>query len=512
MDLTSAGTPEEDPHTPEEDPHTPEEDPRTRTAAATAINENPRTRTPTRTEGHTRTGGRLNTRHNGKVIEYANGPSLQEINGTVAVPSRNAGFWRLLAAYSGPAALVAVGYMDPGNWITSITGGAQYGYLLISVILLSSLIAMLLQYMSAKLGIVTGMDLAQATRAHTGKKLGYALWVVTELAIMATDIAEVIGGAIALQLLFNIPLAVGVCLTVLDVLLLLLLMQIGFRKIEAIVVCLITVILLVFLYEVVISQPDMAAVLSGFIPSPEITNPGQLTIALGIVGATVMPHNLYLHSSIAQSRGYRRDDEQEIATAVRFATWDSNIQLTMAFIINCLLLILGAALFFGASTDLDTFTALYDALKNPDIAGAVASPILATLFAVALLASGQNSTITGTLTGQIVMEGFIRMRIPLWLRRVVTRIISIIPVLACTFAFGGRESALDQLLVYSQVFLCIALPVSMIPLVWFTSSRTIMGRFRNPLWATILGWAAATVLTVLNIQLIVQIVGELFGL
>ena len=443
-------------------------------------------------------------------IKYANGPSLEEINNTVSVPKSNR-FWKNLMAFSGPGALVAVGYMDPGNWVTSIGGGAQYGYLLMSLILISSLIAMLLQYMAAKLGIVTQMDLAQATRAHTNKKVGYVLWIVTELAIMATDIAEVIGGAIALNLLFSMPLAVGVILTIFDVLLLLLLMKLGFRKIEAIVITLISVILLVFLYEVIISQPNIPDVLKGFVPQAQVLHHGQLTMALGIVGATVMPHNLYLHSSIAQTRQYVRRDEKNLAKAVKFATWDSNIQLSAAFIINCLLLILGSALFFGHGSELGTFSSLYHALNDSQLAGAVASPILSTLFALALLASGQNSTITGTLTGQVVMEGFIHIRLPMWARRMVTRLLAVIPVLACTIYFGGDETALDNLLIYSQVFLSIALPVSMIPLVYFTSSKKIMGeRFKNPLWVSILGWVCTICLTYLNIQLIVSTVSSIF--
>ena len=443
------------------------------------------------------------------IIETANGRSLEEINATVAVPKSTTSFWKNLAAFSGPGALVAVGYMDPGNWITSIGGGAQYGYLLMSVILISSLIAMMLQYMSAKLGIVTGLDLAQATRLHTGRKLSFVLWICTELAVMATDIAEVIGGAIALKLLFGIPLVLGVAMTVLDVLILLLLTKIGFRRIEAIVATLILVIMVVFVYEVVLARPDLPAMFEGFVPTPEILGKGQLTMALGIVGATVMPHNLYLHSSIVQTRDFDRDDENQVSNAVRFATWDSNIQLTGAFIVNCLLLVLGAAMFFGHGEGLDTFTALYNALGDKTIAGPVASGLLSTLFAVALLASGQNSTITGTLTGQIVMEGFIRMRIPLWLRRLVTRVVSIIPVLICTIAFGGKESALDSLLVYSQVFLCVALPISMIPLVWFTSSRKIMGKHANPRWMAFLAWIIVAILTGLNLQLVIQDVGEL---
>lgn len=404
------------------------------------------------------------------MIQAANGPSLEEINNTVAIP-KNGSFWRNLLAFSGPGALVAVGYMDPGNWITSIGGGAEYGYLLLSVILISSLIAMLLQYMAAKLGIVTQMDLAQATRKHTSKGLGFVLWIVTELAIMATDIAEVIGGAIALNLLFGLPLLVGVILTIFDVLLLLFLMKLGFRKIEAIVMTLILVIMLVFCYEVIIAQPDLPAVLQGFIPQKQVLNHGQLTMALGIVGATVMPHNLYLHSSISQSRKIDRSDTQEVATAVRFATWDSNIQLSAAFLVNCLLLILGSALFFGHSEEVGTFSALFNALQDSSIAGAVASPVLSVLFAVALLASGQNSTITGTLTGQVVMEGFIHMKIPTWARRLITRGLSVIPVLLCTIYFGGNEQALDDLLIYSQVFLSIALPVSMIPLVLLPAQK-----------------------------------------
>lgn len=443
-----------------------------------------------------------------KLIQAANGPSLEEINNTVAIP-KNGSFWRNLLAFSGPGALVAVGYMDPGNWITSIGGGAEYGYFLLSVILISSLIAMLLQYMAAKLGIVTQMDLAQATRKHTSKGLGFVLWIVTELAIMATDIAEVIGGAIALNLLFGLPLLVGVILTIFDVLLLLFLMKLGFRKIEAIVMTLILVIMLVFCYEVIIAQPNLPAILQGFIPQKQVLNHGQLTMALGIVGATVMPHNLYLHSSISQSRKIDRSDTQEVATAVRFATWDSNIQLSAAFLVNCLLLILGSALFFGHSEEVGTFSALFDALQDSSIAGAVASPVLSVLFAVALLASGQNSTITGTLTGQVVMEGFIHMKIPTWARRLITRGLSVIPVLLCTIYFGGNEQALDDLLIYSQVFLSIALPVSMIPLVLFTSSKKIMGeRFKNPLWVSTLGWICAIALTVLNVRLIIETLGN----
>lgn len=437
-----------------------------------------------------------------KLLNYANGPSLEEINDTVEVP-KNASFFKTLLAYSGPGALVAVGYMDPGNWITSIAGGADFKYALLSVILLSSLIAMLLQSMAAKLGIVTGRDLAQATREHTSRRMGFFLWIITELAIMATDIAEVIGGAVALQLLFGFPLLLGVIITTFDVLLLLLLTKLGFRKIEAIVSCLIAVIFFVFAYEVALADPAISEILKGFIPDTRIaTNKSMLFLALGIVGATVMPHNLYLHSSIAQVRKFDRNDDAEKAKAIRFTIWDSNIQLTVAFIVNCLLLILGGALFYGTNSDLGKFVDLYDALKNPNIVGDIASPVLSILFAVALLASGQNSTITGTLSGQIVMEGFIHLKMPLWMRRVVTRLIAIVPVIICVILYGGQESAVEDLLLYTQVFLSIALPVSIIPLTIYTSDKKIMGNFANAKWVKYLAWIIAIVLTLLNLFLI----------
>lgn len=442
--------------------------------------------------------------------------SLAEINNTVPVAGAKSGFLRKLFAFSGPGALVAVGYMDPGNWITSIQGGALYSYLLLSVILLSSLIAMLLQAMYAKLGIVTGQDLAQATRARVGPKLAALLWITTELAIMATEIAEVIGSAVALNLLFGIPLMAGVLLTVLDVFLLLVLMKLGFRKIEAFVFVLILTIFLIFAYEVMLSDPDMSAVLRGFIPSEKIftaTLAGQdsaLLIGLGIVGATVMPHNLYLHSSIVQSRQYDRRSEAGLREAIRFATIDSNIQLGFSFIINCLLLVLGAALFFGNDpSDLGRFTQLYDALQNPGIVGGIASATLSTLFAVALLASGQNATITGTLTGQIVMEGFIHLQLPVWLRRVITRGLAVIPVIICIYLWGDREDVVESLLIYTQVFLSIALPFSMIPLLLMTSSKKIMGVFVNSRLTTVLGGVSAAALVILNLQLIREVAGML---
>lgn len=367
--------------------------------------------------------------------------SLSEVNQSIAVP-KNASFWQTLRAFIGPGALVAVGYMDPGNWITSVVGGATYKYLLLSVILISSLIAMQLQQMAGKLGIVTRKDLAQATAAHLPKKLRILLFIVIELALMATDLAEVIGSGIALHLLFGWPLLFSILITILDVFILLSLMKLGFRKIEALVSTLIATILIIFLYLVLLSKPSFSGILHGYIPQPSIIDLHQsgvnikLTLALGIIGATVMPHNLYLHSSISQTRKVDYSSQSSIKQAVRFMTWDSNIQLTVAFVVNSLLLILGASLFYGHANDINAFSQMYDALQDPNIAGAVASAALSTLFAIALLASGQNSTITGTLTGQIVMEGFLKLRLPQWLIRLVTRLVALTPVLIIALLYG----------------------------------------------------------------------------
>ncbi|SEI56029.1 manganese transport protein [Streptococcus sp. 45] len=436
--------------------------------------------------------------------------SLSEVNQSIAVP-KNASFWQTLRAFIGPGALVAVGYMDPGNWITSVVGGATYKYLLLSVILISSLIAMQLQQMAGKLGIVTRKDLAQATAAHLPKKLRILLFIVIELALMATDLAEVIGSGIALHLLFGWPLLFSILITILDVFILLSLMKLGFRKIEALVSTLIATILIIFLYLVLLSKPSFSGILHGYIPQSSIIDLHQsgvnskLTLALGIIGATVMPHNLYLHSSISQTRKVDYSSQSSIKQAVRFMTWDSNIQLTVAFVVNSLLLILGASLFYGHANDINAFSQMYDALQDSNIAGAVASAALSTLFAIALLASGQNSTITGTLTGQIVMEGFLKLRLPQWLIRLVTRLVALAPVLIIALLYGSQESVLDQLIVYSQVFLSLALPFSIFPLVYFTSNRKIMGDFVNSKWNTILGYLVAVILTVLNLKLIVDL-------
>lgn len=469
-----------------------------------------------------------NTPKKQHLIHYENGKSLEEINGTVPVP-HGKGFWKTLSAFSGPGALVAVGYMDPGNWSTSITGGQDFQYLLMSVILLSSLIAMLLQYMAAKLGIVTQMDLAQAIRARTSRTLGIVLWIMTELAIMATDIAEVIGAAIALYLLFGIPLVWAVFITVLDVLVLLLLTKIGFRKIEAIVVALILVILFVFTYYVILSKPDWGAMAKGLIPvtatfskHPSVNGYTPLAGSLGIIGATVMPHNLYLHSSISQTRKINHNNKQDVADAVRFTTWDSNIQLSFAFVVNALLLITGVAVFKSGAVKDPSFFGLFRALSDTSVmnngilAKVARTGVLSTLFAVALLASGQNSTITGTLTGQIIMEGFIHMKMPLWMRRLVTRLLSIIPVLICvaqtaSYSAVRQHKALNNLMNNSQVFLAFALPFSMLPLIMFTDSKTEMGSFKNNFLVKFFGWLSVIALTVLNMYSLPDAIVGFYG-
>ncbi|MCS4488718.1 Nramp family divalent metal transporter [Streptococcus sciuri] len=434
--------------------------------------------------------------------------SLSEVNQSIDVP-KNASFWRTLHAFLGPGALVAVGYMDPGNWITSVVGGASYKYLLLSVVLLSSLMAMQLQQMAGKLGIVTRQDLAQATANHVPRSIRYILFVILELALMATDLAEVIGSGVALHLLFGWPLLFSILITVFDVFLLLSIMKLGFRKIEAIVVTLILTILVIFIYLTVISKPSISGILMGYIPqlsvldsSEVVADNTRLTLALGIIGATVMPHNLYLHSSISQTRKVNYDKPESIRQAVKFMTWDSNIQLSVAFIVNSLLLILGASLFYGHANEISAFAQMYHALSDNTIAGSIASSLLSTLFAIALLASGQNSTITGTLTGQIVMEGFLRLRMPQWLIRLATRFLALLPVIIAAILFGDKETVLDELIVYSQVFLSVALPFSLFPLIYFTSHKKLMGEFTNARWNTIIAYVGATVLTFLNIKLI----------
>ena len=424
-------------------------------------------------------------------------PSLPEVHRSLEIPVKP-GFWRKLLAFAGPGYLVAVGYMDPGNWATDLAGGSRYNYTLLSVILLSSIMAMFLQRLSLKLGIVTGHDLAQSCRHHYGKTAAVPLWIAAEVAIAACDLAEVIGSAVALNLLFHLPLMWGVLITTLDVLFLLLLQQRGFRYIEAIVIVLIATIATCFGLEILFSKPDLASVLAGFLPSPAIvTNPSKLFIAVGILGATVMPHNLYLHSSIVQTRRYPLDviGKRE---AIRFATIDSNIALLIALAINAAILILSAATFHRAGrNDVAEIQEAYH-LLTPMMGVTGAS----TLFAVALLAAGQNSTLTGTLAGQIVMEGFMNIRIPAWARRLATRLIAIVPAVI-VISLAGEQST-TRLLLLSQVILSMQLSFAVVPLVQFTGSRRIMGEFVDPTWIRLAGWLMAAGIAGLNGWLLVM--------
>ncbi len=429
------------------------------------------------------------------------GNSLPEVFRTVAVPA-GARFWTKLGAFSGPGYLVAVGYMDPGNWATDLAGGSRFGYTLLSVILLSNVMAIVLQALSAKLGIVTGRDLAQACRDHYGRPVGLLLWAACELAIIACDLAEVIGTAIALQLLFGLPLVWGVCLTALDVLLILLLQQRGFRKLEAFVVALLLIIAGCFAIELALSQPAIGAVLRGYVPTAQVvTDPAMLYIAIGILGATVMPHNLYLHSSIVQTRAFERDDAGR-REAIRYATIDGTVALTLALFVNSAILILAASTFHVAGrTDVAEIGDAYQ-LLTPMLGAGIAS----TLFAVALLASGQNSTITATLAGQIVMEGFLRIRLPAWQRRLITRTLAIIPAVTVAALYG--ESGTARLLVLSQVVLSMQLPFAVVPLVAFTGDRAKMGRFVNPAWLKWSAWIIAAVIVGLNVKLLAAFAGN----
>jgi manganese transport protein len=422
-------------------------------------------------------------------------PSLPEVNSTVAVP-RGGSALRRFMAFVGPGYMVSVGYMDPGNWATDIGGGSQFGYTLLTVILLSNLMAILLQALAARLGIATGRDLAQACRDNYPRPVGFALWLACEVAIIACDLAEVIGTAIALNLLFGIPLIAGALITALDAFLVLLLMQKGFRALEAFVIALLVVIFGCFIVQIVLASPPVAAVLGGFLPSSEVvTNPAMLYIAIGIIGATVMPHNLYLHSSIVQTRQYERT-ERGRREAIRFAVADSTIALMLALFVNAAILITAAAVFHtGGRTDVVEIDQAYE-LLSPMLGVGIAS----TLLAVALLASGLNSTVTATLAGQIVMEGFLNLRIPSWARRLLTRGIAIVPVVIVTWLYGERGTG--QLLVLSQVILSMQLPFAIIPLVQFVSQRRQMGVFVIPTWTKWLAWAIATVIVVLNLKLL----------
>jgi manganese transport protein len=394
--------------------------------------------------------------------------------------------------------------MDPGNWATDLAGGSRFGYALLSVIMISNLMAILLQSLALRLGIVTGRDLAQACRDHFSPPVAFVLWILCEIAIIACDLAEVIGSAIALNLLFGIPLIWGVLLTAFDVMLLLTLQNKGFRWLEAVVITLVATIGVCFAAEIIFSRPDVAGIMKGFIPSPQIiTNPEMLYIAIGILGATVMPHNLYLHSSIVQTRNYERTPEGK-REAIKFATIDSTFALMFALFINAAILIVAAATFHtSGNTEVAEIGDAYQ-LLSPLLGVSGAS----TLFAVALLASGQNSTLTGTLAGQIVMEGFLNIRLRPWLRRLITRLIAIVPAVLVTFFYG--ESGTAQLLVFSQVVLSMQLSFAVFPLVMFTSDKLKMGEFVNPLWQKILAYTIAVTIASLNFWLLAQVFGEWF--
>ena len=415
---------------------------------------------------------------------------------TIPIPKGSGSFWRKLGAFAGPGYLVAVGYMDPGNWATDLAGGSAFGYTLLSVILLSNMMAMILQSLAAKLGIVSGLDLAQACANQYGRATRLALWVSCEIAIIACDLAEVIGTAIALQLLFGIPMVVGVLLTAADVMLILYLQQRGFRRLEAFVIALLIIIAVCFAVLLALAQPSLAAIAGGLVPSSDIvTNPAMLFIAIGIIGATVMPHNLYLHSSIVQTRNFLPTPEGK-REAVRFATIDSTIALTFALFINGSILILAASTFHAQGrTDVADIGQAYT-LLSPMLGAGVAS----ILFAVALLASGQNSTITATLAGQIVMEGFLNLQIPAWLRRTITRALAIVPAAFVAGAYG--EEGTTRLLILSQVVLSLQLPFAVVPLVKFTSDRKLMGDFANPGWLKFLAWTVSVVIIGLNLKLL----------
>jgi manganese transport protein len=421
--------------------------------------------------------------------------SLPEVNRSIVVPA-TASFWRKLLAFSGPGFLVAVGYMDPGNWATDLAGGAQFGYTLLSVILISNLMAILLQHLCVKLGIATGRDLAQACRDHYSRPTVWFLWILCEIAVAACDLAEVVGSAIALQLLFGIPLVWGCVITALDVIAVLFLQSKGFRYIEALVIALMATIAGCFAAELFFSRPQLAPVLFGFVPRSEILkNQEMLYVSIGIIGATVMPHNLYLHSSIVQTRKYEQTPEGK-REAIKFATLDSTAALMFALLVNGAILILAAAAFhWSGHQDVADIQSAYK-LLSPLLGVGGASA----LFAVALLASGQNSTLTGTLAGQIIMEGFVNIRLRPWLRRLITRAIAIVPAVCVIGFFGERETT--RLLVASQVILSMQLGFAVWPLLRFTGERAKMGEFVNPFWIKALGWATAALIIVLNLKLL----------
>jgi len=422
-------------------------------------------------------------------------PSLPEVYRTVPI-APNSSWFRKILAFAGPGYLVAVGYMDPGNWATDIGGGSKFGYALLSVVLISNLMAMFLQALSAKLGIATGRDLAQACRDHYSRRMSIFLWMVCELAIAACDLAEVLGSAVALKLLFGLPLLIGVVLTALDVLVILLLQGRGFRLIEAFVVTLIGTIAVCFAYEIFVARPLWLEAAHGFLPRIGILrNKEMLYIAIGILGATVMPHNLYLHSSIVQTRAFGQSNAGR-REAIRFAVIDSTVALGFALFINAAILVLGAAAFHSRGMHEVADIAEAYKLLSPVLGASLAS----TLFAFALLASGQNSTLTGTLAGQIVMEGFLNIRLKPWIRRLITRTLAILPAVLVIGIAG--EGKLTALLILSQVVLSFQLPFAVIPLVQFTSERSKMGEFANSRATVVIAWLVSAAILFFNGELL----------
>jgi manganese transport protein len=415
----------------------------------------------------------------------------------VSIP-RGASFWRKLWAFSGPGFVVAVGYMDPGNWATDIAGGSRFAYRLIFVLMLSNLMAVLLQTLAARLGIVTQRDLAQACRAYYSRRASLALWVLCEIAIAACDLAEVIGSAVALNLLFGLPLVWGVLVTSFDVLAILYLQHRGFRLLEALVVVLIGTIGTCYLLEIILVKPDLAAIGRGFIPTAELfTNREMLYLAIGMLGATVMPHNLYLHSSVVLTRAIERTREG-LRTAIRYNFLDSVIALNLAFFINAAILVMAAASFHRHG--MTQVAEIQDAYHT--LSPLLGIPFASVLFALALLCSGQNSTLTGTLAGQIVMEGFLNIRLAPWLRRLITRLVAIVPAIIAVAFYGTSGTA--KLLIFSQVILSLQLSFAVVPLVQFTSDRTKMGEFANPRWVKVLAWLVTGIIVVLNAYLLIQ--------
>jgi manganese transport protein len=424
-------------------------------------------------------------------------PALAEVHHSIAVRATGP-VWRKALAFIGPGYLVAVGYMDPGNWATSLAGGSRFGYTLLFAALVSSLMAIVLQSLCARLAVATDRDLAQACRDSYPRPVAYGLWFMAELAIVATDLAEVIGTAIGLQLLFGIPLAYGVVITALDVFLVLYLQNKGFRWIEAFIITLLAIIALCFVGQLMLAQPEIAGILGGFVPKPEIvTNPEMLYLALGILGATVMPHNLYLHTAIVQTRDYG-SSVQEKREAIRFATFDSTVALLFALMVNASILILAAASFHARGEMEVEDLGQAHALLLP-LLGAAAAPML---FAIALLCCGLSSTVTATMAGQAVMEGFLRLRLPPWLRRLITRGIAIVPAAVVTIISG--EGGAAKLLIFSQVVLSLQLSFAVIPLVMFTADRRKMTVFVSPRWLTVIAVLIAVVIVVLNVKLVVD--------